>query len=192
MAPARSETAAPRRARPGDWGEHHQAHPAQPARLDEVTVGGANRITVDTFGRDPLAAAALDRIVRSQDHGAALRERVDEETEQNAAAGARAPRRPVEDAVDVHESPLLRAAQDAQDACHRALPRREDRADQQVLGVSRRAVDEQRCERQDDPGEAGRQGQHGGVSWRGRRQPIRHARFVTSTHSTRRKWPKSS
>ncbi|KAA0113499.1 hypothetical protein CIW48_29510 [Methylobacterium sp. P1-11] len=40
--------------------------------------------------------------------------------------------------------------------------------------------------------EAGRQGQHGGVSWRGRHQPIPHARFVTSTHSTRRKWPKSS
>ncbi len=85
-----------------------------------------------------------------------------------------------------------RAAHDAQDACHRALPRREDRADQQDLGVSPRAVDEQRCERQDRSGEAGRQGQHGGVSWRGRHQPIRHARFVTSAHLTSRKWPKSS
>ncbi len=182
----------PNAPRPGDRGEQHQAHPAQPARLDEVAVGGANRITVDTLGRDPLAAAALDRVVQSQDHGAALRERVDEEAEQDAAADARAPRSAVEDAVDVHKPPLLRAAHDAQDACHRVLPWREDRADQQVLGVSPRAVDEQRCERQDDPGEAGGQRQHGGVSWRGRHQPIRHARFVTSAHSMRRKWPKSS
>ena len=64
--------------------------------------------------------------------------------------------RPIEDAVDVHKPPLLRAAQDAQDACHRALPRREDRTDQQDLGVSPRAVDQQRCERQDKAGEAGR------------------------------------
>jgi hypothetical protein len=71
-------------------------------------------------------------------------------------------------------------------------PRRVDRADQQDLSVSLGAVDEQRCERQDDPGEAGRQGQHGGVSWRGRHQPIRHARLVTSAHLTRRKWAKSS
>lgn len=168
------------RPRPGDRGEHHQAHPTQPARLDEVAVGGANRITVDALGRDPLAATALDRIVQSQDHGATLRKRIDEEPEQDTAAGARAPRRPAEDAVDVYEPPLLRAADDAQDACHRALPRREDRADQQVLGVSPRAVDEQRCEGQDDLGEAGGQGEHGGVSWRGRHQPIRHARFVTS------------
>jgi hypothetical protein len=94
--------------RPGDRGEHHQAHPAQPARLDEVAVGGANRITVDALGRDPLAAAALDRIVQSQDHGAALRERMDEEPEQDAAADARAPRSAVEDAVDVHKPPLPR------------------------------------------------------------------------------------
>lgn len=98
----------------------------------------------------------------------------------------------VEDAVDVREPPLPHAAHDAQDACHGALPRREDRADQQVLGVSPRAVDEQRCERQDDPGEAGGQGERGGVSWRGRHQPIHHACFGTSAHSTSRKWPKSS
>ena len=80
----------------------------------------------------PLAATALDRIVQSQDHRAALRERVDEEPEQNAAAGAWAQGRAAEDAVDVHEPPLLRATDDAQDACYRTLPPREDRADQQV------------------------------------------------------------
>ncbi len=84
------------------------------------------------------------------------------------------------------------AARDAQDARHRAAARRQDRADQQQLGMAPGAVDEQRRERQDDPGEAGRQGQHGGVSWRGRQQPIHHARFVTSAQSMRRKWPKSS
>jgi hypothetical protein len=48
--------------------------------------------------------------------------------------------------VDVHELALPRAAHDAQDACHGALPRCEDRADQQDLSVSPRAVDEQRRE----------------------------------------------
>ncbi len=82
-----------------------RAHPAQPARLDEVAVGGPHGVAVDAHGRDPLAAAALDRVVQSQDHGAALCERVDEEPEQDTAAGTWAPRRPVEDAVDVHEPP---------------------------------------------------------------------------------------
>lgn len=141
--------------RPRDRGEQHQAHPAQPARLDEMAVGGANRITVDALGRDPLAAAALDRVVQSQDHGAVLRERVDQEPEQDAAASARAPRCPVEDAVDVHEPPLLRTAHGPQDAGHRAPTGGEDRANQQNLSVSPRAMDEQRRERQDEFGEAG-------------------------------------
>jgi hypothetical protein len=52
---------------PGDGGEQHQAHPAQPARLDEVAIGGADRVAVDAFGRDALAAAALDCVVERQD-----------------------------------------------------------------------------------------------------------------------------
>ncbi len=61
------ERQGPDASRPGDRGEHHQAHPAQPARLDEMAVGGANGIAVDALGRDPLAEAALDRVVHSQE-----------------------------------------------------------------------------------------------------------------------------
>ena len=50
------------------------------------------------------------------------------------------------------------------------------------------ALDGQRRERQDSPGEAGGQRRHGGISWQGYNQPIRHL-------SPPRKppdWPKSS
>jgi hypothetical protein len=157
-----------------------------------VAIGGADRVAVDAFGRDAFAAAALDRVVERLDDWTAGREGGDQHPDRDAAAGARAPGYAAEDLVDVHELSLLRTTQDAQDARHRAAARRRDRADQQRLSMAPRAVDEQRCERQDDSGEAGRQGQHGGVSWRGRHQPTRHASFVTSAHSIRRQWPKSS
>lgn len=94
--------------------------------------------------------------------------------------------------MDVDEVPVACVAGDAQHVCHGAPTRDQDRANQQKLGVAPGAMDEQRRERQDDPGEAGRQRWHGGVSCRKQRQPTRHARFVTSAHTTRRKWPKSS
>lgn len=120
-----------------------------------MAVGGPHGVAVDAPGGDPLAAAALDRIVQSQDHGAASCERVDEEPEQVTAAGAWASRRPVEDAVGVHEPSPLCTPQDAQDARYRAAARRQDRADQQRLGMAPRAVDEQRRVRLNDRGEAG-------------------------------------
>lgn len=57
-------------------------------------------------------------------------EGIDEKSEQDAAASARLPRGAVEDAVDVHEPSLLRAAHDPQDAGHRAPTGGEDLADQ--------------------------------------------------------------
>lgn len=91
-----------------DWDEHHQAHTAIPAHLNEMAVRRAHRIAADILGPEPPAAAALDRIVELKHHGAVRHEGVDNKFEQDAAVSARAPRGAVEDAVDVHESPLLR------------------------------------------------------------------------------------
>ena len=92
-------------------------------------------VTVDALSHDALAAAPLDRVVQSEHHGTALRERADQKPEQDTAAGARAPCRAVEDAVGVHEPPLVRLARDPQHARHHAPPRRQDRANQQHLSM---------------------------------------------------------
>jgi len=56
---------------------------------------------------------------------------------------------------------------DPQQAGDRALPGRQDRPDQQHLGMSPAPLAEERREAQEHRGKAGRQAQHGDVSWRG-------------------------
>src|SRR4051812_8405719 len=72
------ERQGPDPARPGDRGQEHQAEPAQAAGLDEVALRGTDRVAVDAFGADPLAAAALDRLVDAQHHGTGRREGVEQ------------------------------------------------------------------------------------------------------------------
>ncbi len=60
--------------------------------------------------------------------------------------------------MDVDEVPVPRVARDSQHALHGAPTGNQDRADQEEPGMASGTMDEQRRERQDDPGEAGRQG----------------------------------
>ena len=62
----------------------------------------------------------------------------------------------------------MRETHDAQDACHRAPARCQDRADQQNLRVPPGALDEEWRKRQDDPGKAGGKERNGSVSWQRR------------------------
>src|SRR5262249_60801668 len=48
---------------PGDLNQQHATQPPQPTCLDKVRVRGANRIAVDPFGFDLLAAPSFDRVV---------------------------------------------------------------------------------------------------------------------------------
>src|ERR1700712_4209667 len=85
-----------------------------------------------------------------------------------------------------------RPARDPQNARYRAPARTEDRTDQQGLSVSPRPVDEQRSERQDDPGEAGGQVRHEASL---ARDTISLSITPASSPSAFRdmsKWPKSS
>jgi hypothetical protein len=141
--------------------------------LDEVAAGGADWITIDAAGLDALAPAPLDRVVETQHHRAARRERRDQVPEQDAGAGVGRPGGAVEDAVEVDEATLMGTAHDTQQAGDRAPARSQDGAQKQDPGVAPGAVDEQRREGQDDPGEAGGQVRHGGVSWSKQRQPTR-------------------
>ena len=147
---------------PRDGRQQHQAHPAQPARLDEVRVRRAHGVAVDAPGPDAPPPAPLDGVVDGHhDRGPRGTKVSTRSLEQDARAGPRTPRRAAEHAVVVHEVALPRKAHDPQHARHRAPARRQQRADQEHLGVAPGAVDEERREGQDDPGEAGGQLRHG-------------------------------
>ena len=176
---------------PGNGGEQHQAHPAQAARLDEVRVRGAHRVAIDALGFDAPATAALDGVVDGHDDRAVRHESVDEQPQKDACASSWAPRRSAEHPMVVHEVPLAAEPRDAQQAGHGPLTRCQERADEQNLSVLPGAVDEQGRKRDDDPGEAGGQAWHGGVSWPGHHLPSRYARFVTCSPPPEN-WPKSS
>ena len=68
-----------------------------------------------------------------------------------------APHSPAEHPMIVHEVPLAAEPRDAQQAGHGPLTRCQERADEQNLSVLPGALDEERCKRDNDPGEAGRQ-----------------------------------
>ena len=53
---------------PGDRRQQHDREPAQPARLDEVAVGGAHRVAIDPARLDLRAPAPLERVVDADDY----------------------------------------------------------------------------------------------------------------------------
>ena len=153
--------------RPGDRHQQHHAEPAQAGRLDEMPVAGADRVAINAFGGDALAAATLDRVVEPEHHGAVRRERLDQQPQQQPGGEPRAPGRSAQHPVVVHKVPLTHQTADPQQAGHGARPRSENGANQQHLGRAPAPMVKQRCEAQDDRGEAGGQDGHRGVSWRG-------------------------
>ena len=114
-----------------------------------------------------LATTTLDRVVEAEQHGTVRRERLDQQLQQQPRGQKRAPGRSVQHPVVVHEVPLTHQPADPQQAGHCARPRSENGANQQHLGMAPAPMVKQRCEVQDDRGEAGWQDRHGGVSWRG-------------------------
>jgi len=92
----------------------------------------------------------------------------------------------------VDEPSLAREAHDAQKAGHGALARRQDGAGQQHFSVPPTPLKEQRRERWDSRGKAGRQAGHGDVSWRGRDILTHRSLRRPLHHQANWKWPKSS
>jgi len=106
-------------------------------------VAGPHGTAVDALGGDALAAAALDGVVDPQHDRPGRHEGSDQQAEQQARGGPRAPGRAVQHAVVVDEPPLARQASDPQNAGHGATARRQDGAGQQHLGVPSAALKEQ-------------------------------------------------
>src|ERR1700733_2596089 len=62
---------------PGYRHRDHQRQPAQAAGLDEVALGGPNRVSIDAACADPCAPAALVGVVNADDHLAVRQQPLD-------------------------------------------------------------------------------------------------------------------
>jgi hypothetical protein len=101
-----------------------------------MAVAGPHRITVDALGGDPLAAAALNRVIETQHHRPGRGEDADQQAQQQAGGVAGGPGGAVEHPMVIGETSLPHQAGDAQEARHRALPGSQDGADQQRFGMA--------------------------------------------------------
>ena len=135
--------------------------------VDEMPVAGTDRVARDAFGGNALTTATLDRVVEAEHHGTVRRERLDQQPQQQPGGQKRAPGRSAQHPVVVHKVPLMHQPADPQQAGHCARPRSKNGANQQHLGMTPAPTVKQRCEVQEDRGEAGWQDGHRGVSWRG-------------------------
>jgi hypothetical protein len=131
---------------PGDPDQQHQAEPAQAAGLHEVALRRADGVAVDPLGPDALAAPALDGVVEAEEDGAPRHEGVQQQLQQHTPGRPATPAGAVQHAMVVGEPPLAAGPGDPEDAGHRALAGRQDRPDQQQLGVPPAALEEERRE----------------------------------------------
>src|SRR3954447_11478451 len=98
-------------------------------------------------------------------------EGVQQQPEQHTRCGTPAPGGTVEDAMKVHEPPLLAEPGDPENAGPRAPARRQDGSDQKHLGMPPTPLEEERRKAENDRGEAGWQSEHGGCPVAGTPQP---------------------
>jgi len=107
---------------------------------------GADWVTVDALGADPLAAAAFNAVIEAQQHRSRRHEGVQQQPKQHPGCRPAAPGGAVQHAVVVDEPPLPAEPADAQNAGHRALPWHQVGADQEHLGVPPTPLLEERRE----------------------------------------------
>jgi hypothetical protein len=110
----RQERQGPRAGGPGYGGQQHQAHPTQPAGLDEVRVRAAHGIPIDPFRPNPLAPAALDRIIDAQHNRTGGHKALDQQPQQKATRFPALPASAVQHAMVVHKAALPSQSHDAQ------------------------------------------------------------------------------
>jgi hypothetical protein len=171
-----------------ELGQQHHAEPAQAAYLDEMAARGAHRVTVDAACGNARTSPALNGVVHAQHDGTFRHEGAHQQPQQQTRAGQRRPRRAAQDAMEVHEMPLVSQAQHAQHPCHRACPRHQHGTHEQQLGMAPGSLTKQRGEAQNDLREAGRHSRHDFLPWPREQSVYEPVRFAF----TAVEWPKSS
>ena len=114
-----------------------RGQPAQATGLDEVSLGGADRVTIDAAGADLVPPAPLDGVVDANDHGGiGAEEAGDQQAQQPACDRARRPHRPVQHAMVDREVVLLLPPEDPQCRGDGSFAGRQDGAGQQQQDVA--------------------------------------------------------
>jgi hypothetical protein len=108
---------------------------------------GADRIPIDSFGGDPLAAAPLDGLVDADQQRTRRHEGRDPEAQQHATDREAGPARPVQDPMVALKAPGVREAHHPQRRRHRPIPGSEQGADDEHDGGRPDAAAEQWRER---------------------------------------------
>jgi hypothetical protein len=119
----------------------NQRRPLVPAfagtGLDEVPLGGADRVTIDAAGADLVSPASLDGVVDADDHGGIGAEQAgDQQAQQPPCDRARRPHRSVQDAMVDREVGLLLAPKNTQRRSDGSFAGRQDGTGQQEQGVA--------------------------------------------------------
>jgi len=170
---------------PRNWHDHHQRQPAQAAGLDEVSLRGADGITIDAARADPSAPAALDRVIDADHHRPGGQQAVQHMEQQSPGQRACIPARPVQDLMIAAEAGVIAQPHDAQRLGDGSFARRQHGAgdqDQNVLpDRGGKEWTEDRQPRRQDRRNQGRGGRRDGV------RTIRFHRSLGIERSCRRK-----
>ena len=100
-----------------------------------MTVAGADRISINPFGVDPLDAATLDPVVKAPQHRPCQDKGLQQQSEQYPRCSSSAPSSAAGHAMIVDEPPLSAKPRDSNYADHCALVGCQDRSGQQRLGL---------------------------------------------------------
>ena len=112
--------------------QQHEREPAQAARLDEVTMRGADRISIDATSLDPRSPSPFDGVIEADHHRVVVGdEGVDQQAEQAARQPAAGPCVAVEHTVIVGKLRDVPKTHDAQSRRDGASARDKDRAHNQ-------------------------------------------------------------
>ncbi len=99
-----------------------------------MTVAGAHRISIDTFGLDFGSFAPFERIVQSKDQWADRLKEGQQQMQQNSADRQARPLSTIENAVVILKLSLLLQTHDSKNYADGSLPGGEDGSDNQHLG----------------------------------------------------------
>src|SRR5215475_4497447 len=127
----RKERQSPNATRPRNLDQKHRTKPAESARLDEMRLRRANRITIDSFSLDLLSAAAFDRIVEADDQFTTRCKCLDQHLQQHMREPERRPSRTIEHSMIVLEALVLAIARHTKTCRDSAFANGQNGSDQQ-------------------------------------------------------------
>src|ERR1044071_128826 len=145
---------------PRDLDQQHSAKPAQATGFYKMRMTRTDRIAVDAFSTDHLAAPPLNGVIDADDEFAVGSKGRNQQAQQNSRGGYRRPASAGEEAMIVLKVKIIRFATDAQASCDGTFTDSQNRADNQEFGVLKDWFGEQWRKGYNEIHKFGRQGKH--------------------------------